>query len=158
VGPKPPSVRLSPDEAWQVVASAHTGIFTTLRADGSPVALPVWFVVLDRTVCLSAPSGTKKIARVRRDPRASFLVESGERWADLVAVHLSGTAEIVDHPPTEDRIAAALDAKYDAFRAPRDKMPEETRARYAHRTFLRLSPQGRILSWENARLLEGYGS
>ncbi len=155
MGPKPPSVRLSPDEAWQVIASAHTGIFTTLRADGSPVALPVWFVVIDRTVCLSAPSATKKIARVRRDPRASFLVESGERWADLVAVHLSGTVEIVEHPQTVDRIAAALDAKYKAFRGPSERMPENTRARYAQRTFLRLSPHGRILSWENARLLEG---
>jgi len=153
VGPKPPSVRLSPDEAWHVIASAHTGILTTLRADGSPVALPVWFVVMDRTVCLSAPSGTKKIARVRRDPRASFLVESGERWADLVAVHLSGTVDVVEDPQTADRIAGALDAKYQASRASPELMPEETRARYARRTFLRLSPHGRILSWENARLL-----
>ncbi len=152
MGPKPPSERLSADEAWEVVASAHTGIFTTLRADGSPVALPVWFVVMDRTVCLSAPSGTKKIARVRRDPRASFLVESGERWADLVAVHLSGTVKVVEDPQTADRIACALDAKYQPFRAPSELMPEETRARYARRTFLRLSPHGKILSWDNARL------
>ena len=158
MGPKPPSVRLSPDEAWQVIASAHTGIFTTLRTDGSPVALPVWFVVMGRTVCLSAPSGTKKIARVRRDPRASFLVESGERWADLVAVHLSGAVEIVEDPQAADRIAAALDAKYEAFRAPLEQVPEGTRARYARRTFLRLTPHGRILSWDNSRLLEGEGS
>jgi hypothetical protein len=27
-----------------VLAKAHTGIFTTLRADGTPISLPMWFV------------------------------------------------------------------------------------------------------------------
>ena len=80
------SIRLSEDEAWDVISASHTGILTTLRRDGSPIALPVWFAVVDRTVCMRTPRRTKKVARVRRDPRASFLVESGERWAELVAV------------------------------------------------------------------------
>ena len=86
------SVRLSPDEAWGIIEHAHTGIFTSLRRDGTPVALPVWFVSLDRRIYVSGPAGSKKFARVRRDPRVSFLVESGTRWAELVAVHLSGDA------------------------------------------------------------------
>jgi hypothetical protein len=61
-------IRLTDDEAWDVLARSHTGILTTLRADGRPVTLPVWFVALDRTVCLVAPSRTRKIRRVRRDP------------------------------------------------------------------------------------------
>jgi nitroimidazol reductase NimA-like FMN-containing flavoprotein (pyridoxamine 5'-phosphate oxidase superfamily) len=89
------SVRLTPDEAWDVLARAHTGILTTLRRDGMPISLPMWFVALERTICISAPSGTKKLARLRHDPRASFLVESGERWAELEAVHLTGRIETV---------------------------------------------------------------
>ena len=42
------SVRLSEDEAWSVIEGSHTGIITTLRADGSPVTLPMWFVVIER--------------------------------------------------------------------------------------------------------------
>ena len=34
------SVRMSDDEAWEFLSSSHTGILTTLRADGRPVA--VW--------------------------------------------------------------------------------------------------------------------
>ena len=79
------SVRLSADEAWTVLEAAHTGIFTTLRRDGMPIALPVWFVAIDRTICLAAPSRTKKVARLRHDARASFLVESGER---LSLIHI----------------------------------------------------------------------
>jgi PPOX class probable F420-dependent enzyme len=145
-------VRLSADEAWSVIEAAHTGIFTTLRRDGMPIALPVWFVALDRTICLGAPSRTKKIGRLRRDPRASFLVESGERWAELEAVHLTGRVEFLDDLATLQRIDDALDRKYAAFRTDHSRMPERTQAHYAGRTFLRLVPDERILSWDNRRL------
>ena len=146
------SVRLSSDEAWAVLERAHTGIFTSLRRDGMPISLPVWFVVLDRTVCLGAPSRTKKIARLRHDPRASFLVESGKRWAELQAVHLTGKVEFVDDLALIGRIDDALEQKYAAFRTARSAMPERTQAHYAGRTFLRLVPAERILSWDNRRL------
>jgi nitroimidazol reductase NimA-like FMN-containing flavoprotein (pyridoxamine 5'-phosphate oxidase superfamily) len=146
------SVRLSADEAWAVIEAAHTGIFTTLRRDGVPISLPVWFVALDRTICVGAPSRTKKIARLRHDPRASFLVESGERWAELEAVHLTGRVEFVDDLDLIQRIDDALEQKYAAFRTARTAMPERTQAHYAGRTFLRLVPEARILSWDNRRL------
>jgi nitroimidazol reductase NimA-like FMN-containing flavoprotein (pyridoxamine 5'-phosphate oxidase superfamily) len=145
-------VRLSEDEAWAVLAAAHTGIFTTLRRDGMPIALPVWFVVLDRSICLAAPSRTKKVARLRNDPRASFLVESGERWAELEAVHLTGTVEFVDDLEVIAQIDDALDGKYAPFRTARAAMPEKTQQHYAGRTFLRLRPDVRIVSWDNRRL------
>src|SRR5215467_14621975 len=106
------SVRLSPDAAWAFIEDSHTGIFTTLRRDGMPIALPVWFVALDRTICMSAPSGTKKLSRLRHDPRASFLVEAGDKWAELEAVHLTGRVEFVDDETEKARISTAIQAKY----------------------------------------------
>jgi PPOX class probable F420-dependent enzyme len=146
------SVRLTADEAWAVLESSHTGIFTTLRRDGMPIALPVWFVVLDRTICLGVPARTKKIARVRHDPRASFLVESGERWAELQAVHLTGRVEFVDGLDEITRIDDALEAKYVAFRTAPEAMPVRTQEHYQGRVFLRLVPDERVLSWDNRRL------
>lgn len=146
-------LRLSPDEAWSFLERAHTGILTTLRSDGSPVALPVWFVTLDRTICIGTPAGTKKIMRVRRDPRASFLVEQGERWAELQAVHLSGQVEIVTDDDVVTRVVQALDDKYREFQTPSAAMPENTQKHYARRAILRLHPEGRILSWDNRRIV-----
>ena len=146
------SVRMSDDESWQVLHDAHTGILTTLRRDGMPITLPVWFVTLDRTICFAAPSRTKKVARVRHDPRASFLVESGKRWAELRAVHCTGRVEIVDDPEAIERIDRALDDKYAVFRTARAAMPDATQRHYAGRTFMRLVPDGRILSWDNSRI------
>jgi general stress protein 26 len=146
------SIRLTADEAWDMLEHAHTGILSTLKADGWPVTLPIWFVALDRTICFSAPSRTRKVARIRRDARASFLVESGERWADLRAVHLSGLVSAVEDEASMARIDSALDAKYAAFRTARGNMPDATRAYYTGRTFFRLVPGPRVLTWDNRRI------
>ena len=116
-------IRLTEDEAWAEIAAAHTGILTTLRRDGMPIALPVWFVAEDGKVAMRTPGATKKIARIRNDPRASFLVESGERWVDLRAVHLTGLVEIVSDEPAIRRIEEAIDTKYADFRPPSAGLP-----------------------------------
>lgn len=150
-------VRLSDGEAWDVVAASHTGIFTSLRRDGVPIALPVWFVVVDRRVYVSGPATAKKVARVRHDPRVSFLVESGERWRDLRAVHLTGRARVVGSDETDvlAHVAAAADAKYAPFRTARDDMPDATRRHYSVLTaVIEITADQRVLSWHNARLFE----
>ncbi|MGH3596321.1 MAG: pyridoxamine 5'-phosphate oxidase family protein [Mycobacterium sp.] len=145
-------IRLTTSEAWEVIAASHTGILTTLRGDGMPVSLPVWFVVDQHTIAIMTPSGTKKVSRIRRDPRASFLVESGKRWAELRAVHLTGRVEVVDDPDTIARIGSTFDAKYAAFRPDTTAVPTQTRSYYASQTFLRFTPDERILTWDNARI------
>jgi len=145
-------IRLTEDEAWAEIAGAHTGILTTLRRDGMPIALPVWFVAEDRTVAMRTPAGTKKVARVRRDPRASFLIESGQRWVDLRAVHLTGLVEVVSDESAIGLIEEAIDAKYADFRPPSAGLPAATQQRYANSVYLRFVPEGKILTWDNARL------
>ena len=88
------SVRMNGDEAWAVLENAHTGVLTSLRADGWPISLPVWFVALDRRIYVAGPAHTKKFARIRNDPRVSFVVESGTQWAELVGVQLTGRAGV----------------------------------------------------------------
>jgi nitroimidazol reductase NimA-like FMN-containing flavoprotein (pyridoxamine 5'-phosphate oxidase superfamily) len=148
------SVRLTDDEAWAVLAASHTGILTSLRRDGVPIALPLWFVVLDWHIYVSGPASARRVGRIRRDPRVSFLVESGERWAELRAVHVTGRARVVTEPDVLARVADALDAKYRAFRTPRAVMPAATRGHYeVQLATIEITPDERILSWDNARLM-----
>ncbi len=147
------SVRMSSDEAWAVLENAHTGVLTSLRADGWPISLPVWFVVLDRRIYVAGQAHTKKFARIRNDPRVSFVVESGTQWAELVGVQLTGRAGFVEGGEQLDRVMAALHAKYESFRMPRPQMPSATRVHYETRTVtIEIVPDDRILSWDNARL------
>ena len=147
-----PSPRMTPEECWAFVSEAHTGIFTTLRRDGTPIALPMWFACLDRTVYLQ--SRGRKLERIRANPRASFLVESGEHWADLKAVHLTGAAELVDlDEETTRRFRQEMDRKYTPFSSA-SRMRSETAENYAAALtgMVRFTPDDRILNWDNAKI------
>ena len=93
--------------------------------------MPVWFAVVDRTVYTGTRG--KKLVRVRNDPRAAFLVESGDRWAELKAVHVTGRARVLEEISDElrERIDAELDRKYAAYRTAKTDMPSATRTVYA---------------------------
>ena len=151
----PVSVRLSDEEAWEVLRTAHTGILTTLRRDGSPVAVPVWFVVDGRVIYVTGPKTTKKFVRIQHDPRVSFLVESGDAWKELCAVHVNGQAELIDDPDWE-HIDGLLAEKYKGFITPREEMPERTRQHYdVGRRLLRITPDRDLITWDNSRLNVG---
>ena len=150
-----PSVRMSRDEAWAYVRDAHTGILTTLRSDGVPIALPLWFAALDG--CVYFRTRGKKLRRIERDPRASFLVEAGERWVELSAVHHTGRAEIVElDAELSERFRRETERKYGAFRVqPRgegDVPGRQDAYLREHGAIVRFIPDERVLSWDNARL------
>jgi nitroimidazol reductase NimA-like FMN-containing flavoprotein (pyridoxamine 5'-phosphate oxidase superfamily) len=148
-----PGFRLSHDEIWAYVRDAHTGILTTLRRDGVPVAMPIWFAAVDEAIYVNTRG--KKLQRVRNDPRASFLVESGVAWSELQAVHFTGIVDVVE---PDAGLLAALDAemsrKYDAHRTDPAAMPEPVAAAYgAGMRWLRFRPDQRVLSWNNRALM-----
>jgi nitroimidazol reductase NimA-like FMN-containing flavoprotein (pyridoxamine 5'-phosphate oxidase superfamily) len=146
------SVRLSDDEAWAVLDASHTGILSSLRRDGVPVTLPVWFITDGRTVLVAGPKASHKFARMGRDPRVSFLVESGRSWRDLRAVHLVGRADILGNPDWES-LDRHFDEKYRGFRTPRAEMPASARERYdSGRSLVRIVATEPLITWDNERL------
>jgi nitroimidazol reductase NimA-like FMN-containing flavoprotein (pyridoxamine 5'-phosphate oxidase superfamily) len=146
-------VLLTDDEAWAELEHAHTGILTTMRRDGMPVTLPTWFVALDRKVYVRTPAKTRKVEHVQRDPRATFLVERGERWADLCAVMLYATTTVHRDGELVTRVLDALEAKYAAFRTETAALPDATRKHYGgSAVVLELTPTEPPVTWNNAKL------
>jgi len=141
------SPRLNKEEAWEVLIAAHTGILTTLKADGTPISLPMWFVVIDERVYVTTPARAKKVGRVQRNPRVSFLVESGTRWVELEAVHLTGYARVVTDDEVRARVRNALDNKYAAFRTPGGDRNVDGVAM----AIIEVTPDERMLTWDNTR-------
>jgi nitroimidazol reductase NimA-like FMN-containing flavoprotein (pyridoxamine 5'-phosphate oxidase superfamily) len=146
-------LRLTDEEAWDLLEHSRVGIFTSLRRDGTPISLPVWFAPLDRRIYLQGPATTKKFDRVRRDPRVSFVCEHGERWAELRAVHVSGNARVVeDNPEIDARVTEAFDRRYAELRPPRKALTTTTRDHYRTFATIEIVPGPRVLSWDNSRL------
>jgi hypothetical protein len=146
---------MTDEEAWEVVHSAHTGIFTTLTATGWPVSLPIWFVVMDRNVYVRTPEKAKKLTRISHDDRGCFLVESGKRWAELAAVEMPVRASVIADESVESAAAGLFDQKYRSFRTSRRQLPDATKSHYSGTRLIRLEPSGKLVTWDNSRLRLG---
>ena len=145
-------IRLDAEERLEFLRRGHTGVVTTLRRDGWPVSLPVWYVVVGGKVYLATPPASMKVKRIRHDERCSFLVESGQKWAELAAVEFRAKAVLVEPGPEADTALAELNGKYGAFQTPYEQMPLAVQAVYGERTVIRLDPTERVLSWDNSRI------
>jgi PPOX class probable F420-dependent enzyme len=151
-------VRLSDEEAWAELGAAHTGILTTLRRDGRPVSVPVWFAAVDHLIYVRTPAKTRKVEHVRHDPRATFLVERGEKWIELCAVMVHADVEVVEPGEEYDRAYAAITEKYDGFGAVSKalggkRLPDATKQHYGgHAAVLRLTPVGDLVTWDNSKI------
>ena len=147
------SVRLDDAEIVACLAESHTGVLSTLRADGSPAMMPLWFVMVDGEVCLRTLATSAKVRHIREDPRVSFLVEHGRAWAELKAVVLYGDATLVQDERTIVEIDEAFTTKYAGFGLPPDA-PSRTREHYARgRAHICITPTRRPMTWDNAKLL-----
>lgn len=145
-------VRLDEAEIREFLAQGHTGIFTSLRADGWPVSLPIWYAVVDDHVYVRTPSKSKKVGRVKKDDRVSFLVESGKAWKELKSVVITGRAVVVEDEAELARVAEAMGAKYGGIGAPK-AVPKATKKHYGGgSTVIRIDPVQDPLTWDNAKI------
>lgn len=146
-------VRLTDDEAWERLAEAHTAVLTTLRRDGWPVSLPLWFVAANRLVHIATPARSKKVTRIRHDDRGCLLVEWGEKWTELAAVELPVRAVMVDDADEAAAAAARLAEKYAPYRPAPTRLPDATASHYASgQAVIRLEPAGPLITWDNSRI------
>jgi PPOX class probable F420-dependent enzyme len=70
----------------------RTGKLATVRADGRPHVAPVWFVLDGEELIFMTGGGTVKGKSLRRDPRASLVVDLEEPPYGFVLVE--GTVEL----------------------------------------------------------------
>jgi PPOX class probable F420-dependent enzyme len=83
---------------------------TTVRPDGQPVSVPVWFLIRDdATVLLYSRPGKAKLRNITANPKVSLALDGTDIGRNIV--RLEGVAEPAPDQPSADRNPAYL-AKY----------------------------------------------
>ena len=95
--------QMSDVERDAFLAVNRYGILSTLRRDGSPIAIPVWFDWDGSSVRMFTYVGSPKLRRLANDARASVLVtnhiDEKEKWVAFdgaVAVNDEGGLELAE--------------------------------------------------------------
>jgi PPOX class probable F420-dependent enzyme len=106
----------------EAIARAKCISLTTFKRDGTPVATPIWFNIIDGKVLLTTPAASWKVKRIRNNPRVEFATctQRGKVTGPL----LTGSARLL----SDDELPPVLKAK---------------RRRYFSARFIQLLPSAR---------------
>jgi len=91
--------KMSPEEIERLLSRSHLVRIATVRADGSPLVVPVSFLFRDNEILLTARAKVSWLVHIRRDPRVCLSID--ESRYPLSKVTIQGEAEI-RHEPGED--------------------------------------------------------
>jgi PPOX class probable F420-dependent enzyme len=91
-------VAMNDDEVREYLDRRRTATLATVGPDGTPHLVAMWYAVIDGEVWFETKARSQKAANLRRNPRATVMVEDGLTYDSLRGVALEGTAEIHDDP------------------------------------------------------------
>ncbi len=83
------------------------GWLITVRPDGTPIPVPVWFLWDGATILVYSQPRTGKIRNLAHSPRASFCLRTDEHGNDVVVV--TGNAHVDGNAPRADMLPAYLE-------------------------------------------------
>lgn len=84
-------------EILALLREPHTGVLSTIGPGGFPHSVGIYYAVTEDPVELHmwVYGKSQKAVNVRRNPRASVLVESGQPYQDLRGVLVRGNTRVV---------------------------------------------------------------
>jgi nitroimidazol reductase NimA-like FMN-containing flavoprotein (pyridoxamine 5'-phosphate oxidase superfamily) len=147
-------ITMSDDEMRAYLNAAKTIILTSNGVGGFPHPMPMWFAIdPDGTVRMTTFRASQKVKNLKRDPRVSLLVESGEEYSELMGVVLYGNAQLVDDIDvvTQTLIACSTRGGPPMSAEQREGMAKVMEKTAAKRICILIKPE-RVVSWDHRKL------
>jgi PPOX class probable F420-dependent enzyme len=126
----------------------------SINADGTPHLVTMWYELDGDDICFWTYGKSQKVVNLRRDPRLSVLVATGETYEELRGVSIGGHAEIVDTQPEVLSFGLVLFAKYWGP-ADDELVRAGVEAQATKRVVVRVKPDTTV-TWDHAKLAGVY--
>ncbi len=153
-------ISLTDSELSEFLESGHTLQVASIDADGYPHLAPMWYIVRDGKITFRSFTKSQKIVNLRRNPKLSVLVESGETYDELKGVMIRGTATLVDDRATVLAIYGAIAAKYRMVGGESveldDTALEAAFGSFADKNTAVIVEPARVASWDHSKLGGAY--
>lgn len=127
----------------------------TIGPTGHPHLVAMWYVVMDGKVTFWTFGKSQKIVNLRRDPKITGLIESGDTYDQLKGVELVGTGRIIDDYDQVLAIGKAVGVKYNGEAAISDAALPFLEAQANKRLGIQIDVE-RVVSWDHTKIGGGY--
>jgi PPOX class probable F420-dependent enzyme len=143
-------IRMSPDEVLDHLAGPHKLQLATLNPDGFPHLVTMYYDVFDGRVGFWTYATAQKAVNLRRDPRLTCLVETGEDYLDLRGVQIQGAAELIEDDGAVADVGRRVYGRYIPGGITAELEPYIER-QAAKRIAVMVEPE-RVVSWDHRKL------
>ena len=148
-------IRMNPEEIDEYLHGRRVMNIATHNHDGTIHLVAMWYgFTADGRPAFETFSKSQKVQNLRRDPRVTALVESGDQYENLRGVELVGTAEVTEDPDVLMPIARNVVERYMEGTKPEDL--DAVAAMMAHNRSAIVINAERIVSWDHTKLGGGY--
>lgn len=142
-------LRMSDEEVQALLDECRRAQVGTINPDGSVHLVPMAFMRFDGQVAFWTDPASRKVKNLRRDPRITCLIETGNGFEDFRAVQITGRATIIDEPELSRRAGETL------FERSHGPLGDQLRAVVAGLAPARVAvvvEQDRVVSWDHRKL------
>jgi PPOX class probable F420-dependent enzyme len=147
------AIKMSDEEISAFLEAGRDLQVASINVDGTPHLVTMWYAMQDGEIAFWTYGKSQKIINLRRDPRLTVLVATGEVYEQLKGVSIQGRAELVDDPADVLRYGEAV---YERYWGPlNDTVREGVQAMGAKRVVIVVKPE-KILSWDHSKLGGAY--
>ena len=144
------SIALTAEEQEQFLNDGWTLQVATNGPGGFPHLAPMWYVMIDGVIHFTTFGKSQKIVNLRRDPRISVMLETGQAYEELRGLVIRGNAEIDEDVETTASVMSVVGNKYRGLPIPTET-PEAALPAAAKRVTVRIRPE-RVYSWDHTKL------
>ena len=147
-------IRMSDAEARAFLEAGRDLQVASINADGTPHLVTMWYELDGDDICFWTYGKSQKVVNLRRDPRLSVLVATGETYEELRGVSIIGHAEIGDTLPEVTAFGLRLFARY--WGPAEDELVRAgVEAQATKRVVIRVKAD-KTVSWDHAKLAGAY--
>ena len=140
---------MSDEEVEAFLDGRHTMNVATIGPAGRIHLVAMWYGFLEGAPAFWTYGKSQKILNLRRDPRITALVETGEQYEELRGVELVGTGTIVED---RERIMELGRSVFERYTGPyTDEMAPVLEATGAKRLVVKLEIES-VVSWDHGKL------
>jgi PPOX class probable F420-dependent enzyme len=145
---------MTDDETRAFLEAGRDLQVASINADGTPHLVTMWYERVDGDLCFWTYGKSQKVVNLRRDPRLTVLVATGEAYEELRGVSVAGRAEIIDTGPEVLAFGLTLFGKY--WGPTDDELVRAgVEAQASKRVVIRVKAD-KTVTWDHAKLAGTY--
>lgn len=142
-------ITMSDEEVDDFLRQQRSATLATIGPDGMPHLVAMWYAVIDGEVWFETKARSQKAVNLKRDPRATFLIEAGHTYDTLRGVSIEGHARISTDPDELWEVGVSIWERYNGPVS--DEIRPLVEFMLNKRIAVRLEAS-RIRSWDHRKL------